>query len=358
MHLEARKAMTTGYVYHPLYLEHKLPGHPESPDRLERVMETLESERILDRLVPLEPKAATAAEIETVHSSAHRFRVQQVSARGGGHLDPDTYVNEHSYEAALLAAGGAITAVRAVIGGVVDNAFCLVRPPGHHATPDRGMGFCLFNNIAIAARVAQDEHKLERVMIVDYDVHHGNGTQDVFIEDPSILFFSTHQYGYFYPGTGSWRENGRREGIGTTINVPLPSGVGDTGYMAVFRDLLWPAAKRFRPQLILVSAGFDAHWSDPLAAMQLSLTGYANLVRELCHIAKSLCDGRIVFTLEGGYHLDVLAYSTLNTFYILLGEDKAIDPIGPAPFDEKPVDELVKQLQEFHELSLLSEDVD
>lgn len=350
MQPERRKVMITAYVYHPLYLAHRSRSHPECPERLERVIETLEHERIFERLTALEPTLATEAEIELVHSSAHRLRVQQVAAQGGGHLDLDTYVNERSYEAALLAAGGVNTAVRAVLGGTVDNAFCLVRPPGHHATPDRGMGFCLFNNVAVAARVAQKKDGLERVMIVDFDVHHGNGTQDVFFQDPSVLYFSTHQYPH-YPGTGHWREVGRHGGDGTTFNVPLPPGVGDTGYTAVFRSLLWPAAQRFRPQLILVSAGFDAHWSDPLAAMLLSLTGYADLVRELCNIARALCEGRIVFALEGGYHLDVLAYSVLNTFYALLDDDKISDPIGPSPVDEGPIEELIKVFCQFHELN-------
>ncbi len=342
--------MATACVYHPSYLAHRLRGHVESPERLERVMETLENEGMLKRLIALEPTPATEENIEQVHSPAYRLHVEQFAARGGGQLDSDTYVNEHSYQAALMAAGGVVTAVRAVLQGKVDNAFCLVRPPGHHATPDRGMGFCLFNNVAIAARVAQDEGALDRVMIVDFDVHHGNGTQEMFFQDPSVLYFSTHQYGYFYPGTGHWRETGGPLGGGTTINVPLPPGVGDTGYMTVFRSLLWPVAQRFRPQLILVSAGFDAHWSDPLASMLLSLTGYASLVRELCKIAASLCEGRIVFALEGGYHLDVLAYSVLNTFYALLDDVKTVDPIGPSPLDEIPIDGLVEKLHQLHGL--------
>lgn len=342
--------MTTAYVYHPLYLEHKQRGHPENPERLQRVMETLRSESMLEQLIALEPTPATADEVELVHSAAYRLHVQEVAARGGGHLDSDTYVNGRSYEAALLAAGGTSTAARAVIEGKVDNAFCLVRPPGHHATPNRGMGFCLFNNIAIAARIAQQQNNLERVMIVDFDVHHGNGTQDAFYEDPTVLYFSTHQYPY-YPGTGHWRETGNLAGKGTTINVPLSAGVGDDGYAAVFRSLLWPAAERFRPQMILVSAGFDAHWSDPLAFMLLSLTGYARIVQDLCAMAQKLCGGRIVFVLEGGYHLDVLAYSVLNAFRVLLGEDKITDPIGPSPADEEPIGGLIEQLAQYNELA-------
>jgi len=342
--------MKTAYVYHPLYLAHELHGHPERPERLERVMELLKQKGMLERLVALEPAPATEAEIELVHSSAHHLRVQQVAARGGGHMDADTFVSARSYDAAMLAAGGVNTAVRAVLQGEIDNAFCLVRPPGHHATPDRAMGFCLFNNVAVAARVAQQENGLERVLIVDFDVHHGNGTQDIFYQDPSVLYFSTHQYPY-YPGTGDWGETGHRQGEGTTVNAPLPPGVGDAGYADVFRSLLWPVAQRFRPQLILVSAGFDAHWSDQLAFMLLSLNGYAHLTRELYDIAQALCDGRIVFVLEGGYHLDVLAYSVLNTLYALLDDEQVADPIGPPPMDEQPIERLVEELCRFHKLT-------
>jgi acetoin utilization deacetylase AcuC-like enzyme len=342
--------MRTAYVYDPLYLAHRLRGHPERPERLERIMEALEHRGMLERLIALTPVPASEAEVESVHSADYRLRVQQLVARGGGHLDPDTYVNEHSYAAALLAAGGVNTAVRKLLSNQIDNAFCLVRPPGHHATPTRGMGFCLFNNIAIGARLAQQEGGLERVMIVDSDVHHGNGTQEVFYSDPSVLYFSTHQYPH-YPGTGHWRETGRDAGVGTTVNVPLPAGVGDQGYVKVFDSLLWPLAERFRPQLILVSSGFDAHWSDPLAAMLLSLTGYATLARKLCDMAETLCAGRIIFVLEGGYHLDVLAQAVPDAFLALLHEEPGQDPLGPAPYDEVAVDELVEKLRRFHDLA-------
>jgi acetoin utilization deacetylase AcuC-like enzyme len=212
------------------------------------------------------------------------------------------------------------------------------------------MGFCLFNNVAIAARVAQQEHDVERVMIVDFDVHHGNGIQDIFIEDPSVFYFSTHQYPH-YPGTGHWRETGRGSGDHATVNVPLPPGVGDQGYQRVFRSLLEPLAHRFQPQLILVSAGFDAHWSDPLASMLLSLQGYAHLVQHLVALADSLCSGRIVFALEGGYHLEVLSYGVLNAFYALLGEGTMTDPLGLSPADEKPVDELIRELRRYHSIT-------
>jgi acetoin utilization deacetylase AcuC-like enzyme len=273
-----------------------------------------------------------------------------VARAGGGHLDPDTYVAPRSFEAALMAAGGVVRAVEAVLAGEVANGFALVRPPGHHATATRAMGFCLFNNVAVAARAALAEGAVERVFIADFDVHHGNGTQDAFADDPAVFYFSTHQYPY-YPGTGHWSETGHGAGEGTVLNVPLPAHVGDAGFAQVFAELAWPLAERFRPDLILVSAGYDAHWNDPLAQMNLSLAGYAWLAQELVRMAEQLCDGRIVFTLEGGYELDVLACGVLNAFYAMMGEDIIADPCGRSPRPERPVDRLVARLKEVHGLN-------
>lgn len=342
--------MRTAYVYHPIYLEHDRPSHPENARRLRRILGKLDEEGVLAQLQLLEPRRATTEELERVHTPAHIARVRRRAEGGGGHLDPDTYVSRRSFDAALMAAGGVVRAVEAVLADEVPNAFALVRPPGHHATATRAMGFCLFNNVAVAARAALQREEVGRVLIVDFDVHHGNGTQDAFADDPAVFYFSTHQYPY-YPGTGPWSETGNGAGQGTVLNAALAGGVGDTGYAQIFSELLWPLAQRFGPDVLLVSAGFDAHWDDPLAYMNLSLAGYAHIERELVRMAGQLCDGRIVFTLEGGYELDVLACGVLNACYALLGQDTVVDPFGPSPRPERSVDELIAQLKDAHDLN-------
>jgi len=337
----------TGYVYHPIYLEHTLWGHPENRQRLEAIMGLLKEREMLSRLKAIEPKPVSMGLLEKVHNPHYIKLVREMAESGGGHLDMDTYLGKRSYEAALMAAGGTVEAVRAVLEGEVDNAFALVRPPGHHALPSRGMGFCLFNNVAIAARYALGT--VERVLIVDFDVHHGNGTERIFYNESDVLYFSTHQYPH-YPGTGYITDIGEGEGKGYTVNVPMAGWVGDEGYRRIFEEVLWPIARRYRPGLMLVSAGFDAHWADPLASMLLSITGYARLARILKAIADELCDGRIVFVLEGGYKLEVLSHCVLNVFHVLMGEDEVVDPLGPSPHEEHPVDELVARLRELHGL--------
>jgi acetoin utilization deacetylase AcuC-like enzyme len=341
--------MDTAYVYDPIYLGHDLPSHPENARRLKRILKTLEDEGMLARLKSLQPRPATTEELTRVHTLEYIERVQRKAQAGSGYLDPDTYVSLRSFDAALMAAGGVVRAVEAVLAGEIANGFALVRPPGHHATATRAMGFCLFNNVAVAARAALAGGKVERVFIADFDVHHGNGTQDVFADDPTVFYFSTHQYPH-YPGTGLWDETGHGAGEGTLLNVPLPPSVGDAGYAQVFAELVWPLVERFRPDLILVSAGYDAHWSDPLAQMNLSLTGYARLGQELVRMAEQLCGGWVVFTLEGGYQLDVLACGVLDAFYALLGEKTIADPFGPSPHPERPIDALVARLKEVHGL--------
>jgi acetoin utilization deacetylase AcuC-like enzyme len=344
--------MDTAYVYHPIYLEHNLPSHPENARRLKSIISLLEDKHVLDRLKLVEPRLATEEDLERVHTPTYVDRVKRMAEGGGGHLDADTYVSPRSFEAALMAAGGGIRAVEAVLAGEVANGFALVRPPGHHAMAEQAMGFCLFNNVAIAARAALSRYDVERVLIADFDVHHGNGTEALFACDSDVFFFSTHQYPY-YPGTGNWRETGEGPGAGTVLNVPLPAGVGDEGYLEVYTALVWPLAERFQPDLLLVSAGYDAHWKDPLAQMNLSLTGYGRLQRELVHMADDLCAGRIVFMLEGGYQLDVLSYGVLNAFYAMMGEEAILDPWGPSPQSqtEPSLQTLLGRLKEAHGLN-------
>jgi acetoin utilization deacetylase AcuC-like enzyme len=336
--------MTTAYVYDEIFLKHNLPGHPENRTRLEQTMALLEKSGMLARLPRIPARPATHEELTRVHHPSYVEQVRQISERGGGHLDPDTYTNSDSYPAALMAAGGLVEATLAVVDGRVDNAFALVRPPGHHAMPGRGMGFCLFGNVAIAAYAARLERGLERVLIVDFDVHHGNGTQAMVEEDPTIGFISTHQSPY-YPGTGDVRETGRGPGQGSVVNIPLSAGAGDRAFRQVYEQVVVPVARRFAPDLILVSAGFDAHWDDPLAGLGLSLHGYAWIVQTLVSLAGELCGGRIVFTLEGGYHLEVLRYGILNTFHILLGDSTVEDPLGPSRWPEPDMTQYVASLR-------------
>jgi len=346
--------MATGYVYDPIFLEHDLRGHPENQQRLRTILHVLEKHQMLARLTPIPALPITPERLQRCHDPEYIRQVQGVAQQGGGHLDMDTYVRPASYDAALMAAGGLVEATRAVLDGEVDNAFALVRPPGHHALQDRGMGFCLFNNVAVAARYALAERELDRVLIVDFDVHHGNGTQAEFEAEPGVMYISTHQYPY-YPGTGHWRETGRGEGAGSIVNVPLSGGVGDEGFARILDEVVGPAAWRFQPELILVSAGYDAHWDDPLASMQLSVAGYATIAQALKNLAEELCQGRLVFTLEGGYHLEALAYSILNTFAVLLGDGdwQIVDPLGPSPRAEQPVDEIIARLKQVHRLGRL-----
>jgi acetoin utilization deacetylase AcuC-like enzyme len=343
--------MTTGYIYSPVFLEHAEEEHPESPERLEEILRVLQESGVLARLVTIEPHPATDDQIFAVHTPQHLARIERVisHARGTAHLDPDTYVNSRSLDAARLAAGAAVQAVDAVMSGKVDNVFALVRPPGHHATGGDAMGFCLLNNVAIGARHALDAYQLERVLIVDYDVHHGNGTQDIFYREPRVMFFSTHLYP-FYPGTGNWNEIGSGDGMGYTVNVPLPASVGDRGYQRIFDDLLFPLAERYRPQLVIVSAGFDAHWRDPMAMANLSLAGYTFLMRTLVELARELCEGRLVVLLEGGYDLGVLSEGVAATFRVLLGDKEILDPIGPSTEPEADISGLIDQLKGVHRL--------
>jgi acetoin utilization deacetylase AcuC-like enzyme len=319
--------MTVGLVYDPIYLEHDTGTHVENVQRLVVTTALLKESGVFDKLTPLPPRAASLEEILLVHSTHHVDRVEAASSRGGAWLDGDTYASPDSYKVALYAVGGVLRAVDAVMTGEVNRAFALVRPPGHHATPDQAMGFCLFNNIAIAARYALKHHNLERVLIADFDVHHGNGTEEVFYKDPAVLYFSTHQYPH-YPGTGDIGDDGSGEGKGTTVNVPLPAYCGDGEYRRAYEEILVPVARRFQPQLILVSAGYDNHWADPLSMMQLTVEGFARIASIFKGLADELCGGRLLFSLEGGYHLEALSQSIKATIEVLLGVPRGPDPLG------------------------------
>jgi acetoin utilization deacetylase AcuC-like enzyme len=323
--------------------------HPECAERLDAIMEAIIVAGLVDDLVSQAPAPASEEALLAVHTPDLLRRLRQLSSYGGGQIDADTYVTADTWDAATLAAGAALGAVDAVLGGR-RNAFALMRPPGHHATPGRSMGFCLINNIAVAARHAIDRHGLDRVAIVDYDVHHGNGTQDIFYDDPRVLFVSTHA-APFYPGTGAMAEAGAPgPAAGSTLNIPLPFGVGDVGYARVFDELVAPALRRFRPQLILVSAGYDSHWKDPLGPMTLSTAGYSQLTARLLSLADELCGGRIALALEGGYSLEALGACVVASLRLLLGRDPGPDLIGPAQSAEPDLGRLIETIRQRHPL--------
>ncbi len=296
----------TGIVQDAIFMEHVMdPSHPESPKRLKVIYEMLEDEEKKSlQLIKVTPRPATQEELETTHSPAHIDRIASTAGKAHFRLDLDTSTSARSFEVASLAAGGLCELIRAVWAGQMKNGFALVRPPGHHAERDRAMGFCLFNNVAIGAHYAINNFSLERVLIVDWDVHHGNGTQNSFYSDPRVLYFSTHRYGFFYPGSGGATEVGNGKGEGFTINVPLASGSGDPEYGNIFERILKPIALEYRPQLILVSAGFDIHYDDPLGGMEVTEKGFARLTQILMEIAEVTAQGKLVLTLEGGYDIE------------------------------------------------------
>jgi acetoin utilization deacetylase AcuC-like enzyme len=296
-----------GFVYHEDYLKHKTAfTHPEQEGRLVAILEHLKKCDVWKSLVQVTPTPAEVRWVERVHTPEHVRFVREMCERAPAVLDQgDTYVSRESYDVALLAVGGVIAGIDAVMGGKAKSAFCAVRPPGHHAESSRPMGFCLFNNVAVGARYAQEKYGLKRVAIVDWDVHHGNGTQEIFYEDPSVLYISTHQYPY-YPGTGSKEETGEGKGKGFTLNVPLRAGTTREEYLLLFNELVVSALRDFQPEFIFISAGFDAHRDDPLAGILLTEETYVKITAAVKRIAKEFSKGRIVSVLEGGYDLKAL----------------------------------------------------
>jgi acetoin utilization deacetylase AcuC-like enzyme len=315
--------MRTGIVIDERYCAHDTGrGHPERPARILAVLELLRA-RAPEGLVRIDPRPATPAEIALNHASAHLARVAASATREGFAFDADTPTCARSHDTAVLAAGGVVTLVDAIMAGDVNNGFAFVRPPGHHAEPDRAMGFCLFNNVAIGARVLRERHGVSRVAIVDFDVHHGNGTQRSFYDDPTVLFLSTHQYP-FYPGSGAADEIGVGAGAGFTINVPLAAGSGDPEFVETFVRVVAPILRQFRPEFILVSAGFDCHRRDPLGGLAATEAGIGFMMRVLLNCAYDTANGRLACVLEGGYDLDALRTSTAHV----------LDALGRGPSPE------------------------
>jgi len=313
----------TGLVYDDVYLKHLSgnSGHPERPERLTAIWDGLQKAGLTRDVRRIPPRRATDDELALVHDRSYVALVRRElsDVRGYEELSTgDTLVSRDSLDAALSAAGGVLNAVDAVMKGTVRNAFCAVRPPGHHAGPARGQGFCIFNNVAIAARYVQKTYGVRRVLIVDQDYHHGNGTQDIFYEDGSVLYFSTHHFGA-YPGTGAASETGRGKGAGKILNVPMPPGAGDAEFLQAFETKLVPAARAFKPEFILISAGFDGMRRDVLGLFDITPQGFAGIARVVVNLANELCGGRLVSVLEGGYRLDGLAESVAAHVSVLEG---------------------------------------
>jgi acetoin utilization deacetylase AcuC-like enzyme len=302
------------FLYHPRYLDHETGSHPERKERLLAIVELLKSGGLYDGLEHVKPRPATSDEICMVHEPEYN---DYLAGYGGGYLDMDTVFSPQTYEVALCAAGGCLETLKAVVETGMPG-FAAIRPPGHHAFPDRGSGFCVFNNVAVSARYAQREQGLERVLIFDWDVHHGNGTENIFYGDPSVLYCSMHQWP-FYPGTGSAQDTGDGKGEGYTVNLPMSAGSGDADYLFAFDSLFAPIVEQFKPELVLVSAGYDCHRDDIIGGMRLSAGYFAAITQKLLDLAKKNAGGRVLALLEGGYGLEGLSRGVYNTLDAMAG---------------------------------------
>lgn len=318
--------MATGVVWDERYLLHETGSwHPESPARLRAIGQMLETSSVGKKVTRIEPRLATTDEIALIHSLDHIRRIEETAGLNVS-LDPDTQASPQSYESSCLAVGGLLRCVDEVITDNCDNAFAFVRPPGHHAESERAMGFCLFNNVAIAAEYARKHYELERIFIIDFDVHHGNGTQWAFYDRSDIFYCSTHRYP-FYPGTGAETDDGTGKGKGYTRNITFSGGQGDDEYDGAFEKKILPLIRDYAPGLILVSAGYDAHSQDPLGGMNVSSAGYGHMMGGLIHVAADVCDGRLVAVLEGGYDLKGLAESVETSLNAMLKNPQIESPL-------------------------------
>ena len=330
------------------YLNHITgENHPESPRRLERIYRMLLDEDLSGRFAEVPPRAATKEELALNHAPDYIERIEQTAGKPHTMLDPDTQASAGSWEAAVFAAGGVLSALELLMDGRADNGFALVRPPGHHAETSRAMGFCLFNNIAIGAHYLIKHYKLERILIIDWDLHHGNGTQKSFYASPEVLYCSTHQYPY-YPGSGSIEETGEGKGRGYTVNIPLRGGQSDADYIKLFQEIIIPVADEYKPQFILISAGYDPYYRDPLGAMQVTPEGFSAMTALLMGCAAHQCGGKVLAVLEGGYHLEGIAESAKKTLVTLLDDHRAVTLNKPS---EKPLLEtatVMKMVKKVH----------
>jgi acetoin utilization deacetylase AcuC-like enzyme len=324
--------MTVGIVRDEIFLEHITDDyHPENPDRLRHIYSMLNSID-KDGIVYAPPRKATHDEIALNHELSYIDSIAATKDKAQKRLDPDTVTSQKSYDASCMAVGGVLKLVDMLVASEINNGFALVRPPGHHAERARAMGFCIFNNIAIAAKYLEKIHNLNRILIVDFDLHHGNGTQHSFYRDSKILYFSTHQYPY-YPGTGWYEEVGDGEGEGYTVNIPFSYGMGDDDHVYAFREVLVPLSDLYKPEIILVSAGFDSYYNDPLGGMAVTEGGFAMMTRIILDIAEKHCNGKALFALEGGYDLSGLANSVKAVIMEMKGTpifipDKKATPSG------------------------------
>jgi acetoin utilization deacetylase AcuC-like enzyme len=340
--------MKTGIVKDMRYMDHNMGDfHPESPKRIEAIYKMIEKDISFPYLT-IEPRFATEEEIQWIHTSSYVSAIKATSGKERVALDSDTSTSARSYEVALLAAGGVLKAIELILQGKVQNGFAFVRPPGHHAEASRAMGFCLFNNVAVGAEYLLEKHNHKRILILDWDLHHGNGTQNSFYDRNDVLYFSTHQYPH-YPGTGHWSETGQGDGEGFTINVPLSPGKTDSDYLYIFEKLLSPIAEKFQPDFILVSAGFDIYEGDPLGGMQITAEGFGALANALMRLAGKHCKDRILFALEGGYNLQGLSAGSKKVLLQLSGqkESSGIQP-GASQAAQRELQPIFENLKKFY----------